>query len=151
MSLLVSLRRFKFSPPANCEVKQTGGSSGVIQTALLKSEIVEGASAGTGNGEVDMLFTPKTGTTLATFEFIGASCILKETKPSVVGSLLALTLTQKAEALAETLDFPAATSEYKVSGGGAGKKAFLTFAGNPATFTGAALACLVSDEKYGAF
>jgi hypothetical protein len=28
---------------------------------------------------------------------------------------------------------------------------FLTFAGNAATFTGAALACLGSGEKYGAF
>jgi hypothetical protein len=141
----------KVDKPANCEVIQLpNGAAGVVQTVPLKSEIVEGASAGLGNGEVDILFTPAAGTTFATFEFIGASCTLKGSVPAVTGSVLALSLPQGTEALTGILDYPAVTSEYK-NQAGAFKKVFLTFAGNAATLTGAALVALVSDEKFGAF
>jgi hypothetical protein len=144
------LESVKVDKPANCEVKQAGGSAGVIQTVSLKSEIVEGASAEKGNGEVDILGTPKTGTTYATFEFIGSSCVLKGTSLAVAGSVLGLALPQKSEVVTGLGDTPAATSEYK-NQAGAFKKAALTFAGNLATLTGASLGTLVSGEKAGAF
>jgi hypothetical protein len=73
--------------PANCGVLQTATTPGTIQTTLLKTEIVEGAPGGVGNGQVEMLFTPKTtGTELwTTFEFTGVSCVAKGGVVPIVG------------------------------------------------------------------
>lgn len=136
--------------PANCGVLQAGGSAGVVQTVPLKTEIVEGAVAGVGNNEVDILFIPKTGTTFATFELTGASCLLKTQIAPVSGSVLALALPQKSEVLKQNLVFEANTKEYHNSAGEF-KKAGLLFAGNTATLEGLVLVILNSDQVFGPF
>jgi hypothetical protein len=119
-------------------------------TRPLKGEIVEGASAGVGNGEVDILFTPETGTTIATFELEGEECLLKGTTLSLTGSYLSLVLPQKTEVLKSTLDNEAVTKEYKNSKGEF-KTVGLVLAGNAATLKGSTLMVLASDEKFGVF
>jgi hypothetical protein len=64
--------------PENCTVVQSG-VTGTVRTTPMKSELVEGAHAGVGNGEVDILVTPKTGETFTTFELGGSECSLKST------------------------------------------------------------------------
>ncbi len=134
--------------PAKCAVENEK-----VTTAALKSEIVEGASSKTGNGEVDILFTPKTGTVFATINFVNKGteeCLLKGQKPAVTGTILALSLPQAAEATNNDLDYEANTKEYKNSAG-AFNTATLKFAGESATLTGLTLVLLVSKEKFGAF
>jgi hypothetical protein len=134
--------------PTNCSV--TGNA---IKSVPLKAEIVEGASEGKGDGEVDLVFasaSAPTNTTLATFEFAGASCVLKGVTPSITGSLLALPLPQKTEVLRQDLDFEAATKEYRTSGNEF-KKAGVVFANSTATLSGLTLMVLTSDEVFGPF
>ncbi len=134
--------------PAKCAVENEK-----VTTAPLKSEIVEGASSKTGNGEVDILFTPKTGTVFATINFVNKGteeCIFKGQKPAFTGSILGLSLPQAAEATNNDLDYEANTKEYKNSAG-AFNTVGLKFEGEPATLTGLTLRLLVSKEKFGAF
>lgn len=139
--------------PANCEAHSAAAPTGIVSTAPLTSEIVEGAPGGTSNGEPLILFKPASSTNevFTEIEFLGASCLIKGQKPSVTGLLLALPLPQEQEEVKGVLDYEATTKEYKVSSGGAAKKAGLTFAGMPATFTGLALVTLTSGEAFGAF
>jgi hypothetical protein len=140
--------------PANCGVLQKGTSLGVVQTATLKTEIVEGTNGeGVGNGLVDILFTPKTtGTELwTTFELTGSSCLFKGTVAPITGLLLALALPERAESATGALDFEASTSkQYKTSTGALGK-ALLAFVGEDASLLGLALVSLTTGEKFGAF
>jgi hypothetical protein len=135
--------------PANCAVAQNG-VAGIIQTTPQKSEIVEGAVGGVGNNEVDILTVPKTGTTYATFEFTGASCIAKGVVASISGSVLGLASPQKTEVLHGDVIGEANTKEYH-NHAGEFKKAGLVFAGSAATITGLGLAILTSDQVFGAF
>src|ERR1700761_8503056 len=67
------LKNVTVDTPANCTVSQ-GSTTGIIKTLPLKTEIVEGASGGTGNGEVELLFAPKEGEEFADFNILGATC-----------------------------------------------------------------------------
>jgi hypothetical protein len=58
-----------------------------MTTVPLAGEIVEGASGATGTGEVYVLFTPKTGTTFATFA-INGSCALSGSETFISGRFL---------------------------------------------------------------
>jgi hypothetical protein len=134
-----------------CEV-----SGKTVTTVPLTGEIVEGASKGVGNGEVDILFRPE-GTANETFTSItfvnkGAeACGINGLTANVVGLVLALALPQGAEAINGDLDYEANTKEYKNSKGEF-KTAGLEFGGKPATLTGLALVTLEGGkEKYGAF
>lgn len=120
------------------------------KSAALKGEIVEGAVGGVGNGEVDVLFAPTTGTTFATFEFSGASCALKGTVAALTGSVLSLVKPQKTEVVKNDLIFEANTKEYH-NRAGEFKTAGLVFAGGAATFSGLSLILLTSGEVFGAF
>jgi hypothetical protein len=60
--------------PANCTEEQSG-VAGTIKTAPLTAEIVEGAVSKVGTNEVEILFTPTTPSTFATFKLTGASCL----------------------------------------------------------------------------
>lgn len=134
--------------PAKCAV-----AGERITTSPVKGEIVEGASSGKGDGEVDVLITPRTGTTFTTVEFVNKGteeCILKGQKPAVTGSKLGLALPQRAETVRGAGDEEASTKEYKNSAG-AFRTVGLTFAGEPATVTGLVLVELVSGEKAGLF
>jgi hypothetical protein len=133
----------------SCTAGQNGGT-GTVQTVLLTTEIVEGAKESAGNGEVDILFTPKTGTTFATFLFAGSPCKLAGAEASVSGSVLGLALPQKIEVLRQNLLFEAVTKEYKNSAG-AFKKAGLILGGEPSTLSGLVLVILNSDAAYGPF
>jgi len=136
---------------AGCSTSQNGVASNSVQTVPLATEIVEGANGTVGTGEVYILFTPKTGTTFATFTFNG-TCTVTGAASFVSGSILGLPLPQKTEVVKQNLVFEAVTKEYKVSPGtGATKTAGLTFAGNPATLTGLVLVLLESGQAYGAF
>jgi len=135
--------------PANCGVAQNG-IAGQVQTVLLKTEIVEGAVASAGNNEVDILFSPKAGTTFATFELTGASCLAKGTIAPVSGTVLALALPQKTEVLRQNLVFEANTKEYH-NHAGEFKKAGLLFGGAAATLEGLVLVILNSDQVFGPF
>jgi hypothetical protein len=141
--------------PANCGVLQTTSAPGVVQTTSLKTEIVEGTNGeGSGNGTVDMLFTPKTtGTEVwTTFEFTGSSCnFFRGTIATITGLLLALALPERAESAKGALDFEASSSkQYKTSAGTLGK-ALLAFAGEDASLLGLALVSLTTGEKFGPF
>jgi hypothetical protein len=133
----------------SCTAGQNGGT-GTVQTVPLKTEIVEGASAERGNGEVDILFTPVSGTTFATFLFSGSPCLVSGATAGVVGSVLGLSLPQGAEVLRQNLVFEAVTKEYKNSAG-AFKKAKLELGGELGTLTGLVLVILNSDAAYGPF
>ena len=135
--------------PANCAILQNG-VAGTVKTTPIKTEIVEGAIAGVGNSEVDILFTPKTGTTFATFEYTGASCGLNGVVAPVTGSVLALALPQKTEVLRQNLVFEANTKEYH-NRAGTFAKAKLELAREPATITGLVLVILNSDQVFGPF
>jgi hypothetical protein len=129
---------------SNCSI----GSS--TKTAALKGEIVEGAVGGVGNGEVDVLFAPTSGTTFATFEFGGSSCVLKGATAGLTGSVLSLVKPQRTEVEKNDLVLEANTKEYH-NRAGEFKKAGLLFAGEAATFNGLSLILLTSGEKFGAF
>jgi hypothetical protein len=135
--------------PANCAVAQNGIAN-QVQTVPLKTEIVEGASAEKGNNEVEILFIPKTGTTFATFELTGASCIAKGVTAPVSGSVLALALPQKTEVLRQNLVFEPKSKEYH-NHAGEFKTAALQFAGAAATLEGLVLVILNSDAVFGPF
>jgi hypothetical protein len=136
--------------PANCGVIQAGGSAGRVQTVPLKTEIVEGATAAAGNNEVEILFIPKTGTTFATFELTGASCLIKGTITPVSGSVLALALPQKTEVLRQNLVFEPKSKEYH-NHAGEFKTAQLLVAGAAATLEGLVLVILNSDAVFAPF
>jgi hypothetical protein len=135
--------------PANCGIAQSG-VAGQIQTVHLKTEIVEGATAGVGTNEVETLFIPKSGTTFATFELTGASCLVKGTVAPVSGSVLALALPQKTEVLRQNLVFEPKSKEYH-NHAGEFKTAGLIFAGAAATLQGLTLVLLNADQVYGPF
>jgi hypothetical protein len=140
--------------PAGCGVLQKATAPGVVQTTLLKTEIVEGTNGeGKGNGSVDILFTPKTTGTevFTTFELTGASCLFKETVAPVTGLVLALALPERAEAVTGALDFEASTSKQYLTSTGVLGKALLGFAGEDASLLGLALVSLTTGEKFGAF
>jgi hypothetical protein len=142
--------------PVNCGVLQAATAPGVVQTTLLKTEIVEGTNGeGKGNSTVDILFTPKpSGTSVelfATFELAGVSCLFKGTVAPVTGLLLALALPERAEAVTGTLDFEASTSKQYLTSAGVLGKALLAFAGEDASLLGSAFVSLTGGEKFGAF
>ncbi len=145
---VLELESVVVSKPAKCAV-----AGEKITTTLVRGEIVEGASGGVGNGEVDVLITPKTGTVFTTFEFVNKGpeeCLLKGNKVAVTGSKLGLALPQREEAVRGAGDEEASTKEYKNSAG-VSKTVGLVFAGEPATITGLVLIELVSGEKGGLF
>jgi hypothetical protein len=140
--------------PANCGLLQTATAPGVVQTTLLKTEIVEGTNGeGKGNGTVDILFTPKTtGTEIfATFELAGTSCLFKGTIAPITGLLLALSLPERAESATGALDFEASTSKQYLTSAGTLGKALFALAGEDASLLGLALVSLTTGEKFGAF
>lgn len=150
---VLELEGVKVARPAGCQVKEEK-----ITMDTLKSEIVESASAGVGSGKSKLLFTPKNGTAWNSPFPIESTptetCVLGGTNVELKGSLLALTGPQKAEEKTEQLIVEETTklsNEYKVSAGGAAKKAALEWAGNPAILTGEAEMELVSKEAFGAF
>jgi hypothetical protein len=127
------------------------GERGRITTVPLKSEIVEGASGAAGNGTVELLSAPLTGTTVAQFEVVG-SCGFSGNEFTVSGSVLAETTPQKAEAKVGANVFEPKTKEYKVAPGtGATKNAGLAAGGSRATLTGELETELVSKEAFGAY
>jgi hypothetical protein len=151
----IELDNAQVAKPANCSVQEVNngpyhGRAEIISTALLTSEIVEGAIERTGNGKVDLLFKPKSGTGVTQFEITGGSCVLKGTVVTITGSVLAEAAPQKAEATTSGLLFEAKTKEYKTAAGSFAK-AGLLFVGGPATLTGEAETELVSHEAFGAF
>jgi hypothetical protein len=93
---------------------------------------------------------PTAGTTFATFEFSGSSCIVKGAVASIAGSILSLVSPQKTEVLKNDLTLEANAKEYH-NQAGAFKTAGLTLAGEPATLSGLFLMSLTSDEVFGAF
>jgi len=125
-----------------------------VQTVPLRTEIVEGASMGAGNNEVDILFEPEGGgTTFATFELsthTGSECKANGSVVAVSGTILALALPQKTEVLRQNLVFEAVTKEYRNSAG-AFKTAGLLFAGKAASLEGLVLVILNSDQAFGPF
>jgi hypothetical protein len=133
-----------------CEV-----SGKTVTTVPLTDEIVEGASKGTGNGEVDILFKPE-GTANEIFAQVtfvskaGETCTINGQTFNATGLVLALALPQGTEAVNGDLDYEANTKEYKNSKGQV-NTAGLVFANNPATLTGLTLVTLEKGEKYGAF
>jgi hypothetical protein len=135
--------------PGGCAVK-----GGQVATVAMKSEIVEGAKEKAGNGEVDILFTPREGETFTEFEFENKgteNCNLTILgKISVTGSILLLGLPQKTEVLRGELDSEAATKEYR-NFKNEFKTAELKVGGGAARVTGLTLRLLISDEKLGAF
>jgi hypothetical protein len=133
----------------SCKLGQNGGT-GTVQTTPLKTEIVEGASAEKGNNEVNILFTPITPTTFATFLFSGSPCILNGSTAAVTGSVVALALPQKTEVLRQNLVFEAVTKEYKNSAG-AFKKAGLILGGETALLSGLVLVVLNNDAIFAPF
>jgi hypothetical protein len=150
---ILELENVTVDRPAKCAV-----SGGKIRTVPLKGEIVEGAKNKEGNGEVDILVSPKAAegggsTLLTTFELVNKGteeCLLKNTVVTASGSLLGHPLPQKTEVLTGGGDEEAPTKEYKNSAG-AFKAAGLLFANNPATIKGLVLVTLASDEKAGVF
>jgi hypothetical protein len=86
--------------PAGCAI-----SGAKITTAPLENEIVEGQ-----NGEVLILFGPKTGTTFSTFKFLdkpGEECVLNGTTTGFTGNILGLPSSQKTEVLRGDIKFEA--------------------------------------------
>jgi hypothetical protein len=137
-------------PLPNCGVTQSGVAN-QVKTIPLKTEIVEGSAAGTGTGEVDVLGTPKAGTTFATFKITG-SCALSGAEVPISGSILGTGSPSKTEVVNGDLTGEARTKGYKVSPGtGTEKTAGLLFAGSAATITGLSLVLLTSGEAYGVF
>jgi hypothetical protein len=136
--------------PARCEA-----SGKTVQTVPLTDEIVEGASKGVGNGEVDILFRPES-TTNEIFVSItyvnkgSEECSVKNQSFPVSGLILALALPKGAEAVNGDLDYEANTKEYRNSKGEF-KTAGLVFGGMPVTLTGLALVTPEKGERYGAF
>jgi hypothetical protein len=128
-------------------------SGNAIKTEPLKAEIVEGASGGVGNNEVDLVFAPEKGATIAKVEFVNngtEECALKNQTFNLAGLFLALSLPQKTEVVRQDLDIEARTKEYKNSKGEL-KTAGLEFGGKPATLTDLVLVLLTSGEKFGPF
>jgi hypothetical protein len=126
-----------------------------ITTVPLTSEIVEGASKGVGNGEVDVLSKPQSTNNeiLTSFTFVnkGAeACSINGQTFNVTGLLLGLPLPQGTEVVKGAGDEEAVTKEYKNSKGEF-KTAGLEFAGKPATLTGLVLVLLTTGEKGGVF
>jgi hypothetical protein len=133
----------------SCSVTQSE-TTGRVQTAPLKIEIVEGAVALAGRNEVDILFIPENGTLLATFQFAGSSCPIKSTKVSLSGTILGLALPQKIEALRQNVVFEATSKEYR-NHAGEFVATGLNIAGSPASLEGLALVALTADQVFGPF
>jgi hypothetical protein len=134
-----------------CEV-----SGKTVQTVPITDEIVEGASAGKGNGQVDILFRPESTTNKETFApvtFVNKGteeCAVKNQTFNVTGLILALSLPEGAEAVNGDLDYEANTKEYRNSKNEF-KTAGLQLNSLAATLTGLTLVTLEKGEKYGAF
>jgi hypothetical protein len=140
--------------PAGCLVEsETTGTQGLVQTRILKTEIVESQSS----GEPLILFSPKTGNTWLELRFLNRGT---ETCPAaftanlvpLTGSVLAEPLPQLTEVLTGDLDFEAPTKNFLLSTGGSLQTAGLSIGGNPATVNGLILVLLTeAHEKFGAF
>jgi hypothetical protein len=149
----LELEGVKVTNFAGCAVKEIEGgkAEGKLTTRPLRTEIVQGAVGGVGNGKVDLLFTPKTEkNALIEFEFTG-SCAIKGLIGKVNGSVLAEVSPQKTEAKIGDLIFEAKTKEYQVSDGVFHKAGLYYVAEEPETLTGEAEMELVSKEAFGAF
>lgn len=133
----------KVDNPANCDVADES-----ITTNALRSEIVEAAPGAAGDNEPVLLFEPAEGGTFAEFEFLGATCPVNDVTAAITGDVLGLPSPPKTEVVRGDLIFEAITKEYKVSAGGAAKKAGLVFAGNPMTLTGLTLMVLNSSQAF---
>jgi len=145
---------FTADPPLQKCAVETGGianpTPGVIETALLKTEIVEGE-----NGEVLILFTPKVaGSAFFTLKFLNKSateeCALNGAEAEVKGSFLGLPLPQRTEVLRQNLVFEAAEHNFFLSSG-ALDTAGITFGTQALTLTGLTLVLLTNDAVFGPF
>ena len=139
-------------PPLQKCVVETGGiptpTQGVVETKLLKGEIVEGE-----NGEVLILFTPKEGSTFVELKFLNKGteeCAANGASAEVTGSILGLLSPQRTEVLRGDLTFEAAEHNFFLASGTL-NTAGLTFGAEAATLTGLALVLLTSDAIAGAF
>lgn len=136
--------------PKGCSVESLPSPvTGTVKTKLLKSEIVEGK-----NGEVLILYTPKKeGEPIATLLFLkngSETCSAANFSAEVTGSILGLSLPQKAEVLRQVINFPSKEDLFLAAAcppetGG------LHFAGSAATLTGLTLFVLASDAVFGPF
>ena len=139
-------------PPLQKCVAETGGipnpTPGIIETKLLKTEIVEGQ-----NGEVLILFTPKEGATFVEIKFLNKGteeCAANGASAAVTGSILGLPLPQRTEVLRQNLVFEAAEHNFFLSSG-ALNTAGLKFGTEVATLTGLTLVLLTNDAVFGPF
>lgn len=129
------LEEVKVSKPSKCTIK-----GGKIETKTLKTEIVEGV----GKASVaDILYTPKSGSTMAEFTL---ECG-KATSVTLTGSVLAEPSPQGEEATTNKLTFEAASKEYANSKGEKGK-AGLEINSASATLTGEATMELNTKESF---
>lgn len=131
-----------------CTVQKPSGCKvvgGTIKTNPLIDEIVEGAGSGAGN--VYILFKPASGETFAEPKLEGG---LLCQSLAVKGTVLAEANPQKTEVETGVLKFEAASKEYK-NFAGETKKAGTTVGGNASTVTGEVETKLSPVEKFGAF
>jgi hypothetical protein len=132
--------------PSNCLVESLPNPVGdVISTRPSTSQVVQSHS-----GEPLLLLTPAVGDVLAELRFLnapGKTCALNLQEVKLIGSTLALPLNPRQ---IEDVHFVSSTTFLLSSGGGA-QSAGLTFGGEPASLTGAALIKLTSGEELGVF
>lgn len=138
-------------PPLSGCTAETGGIPnpvpGVVATAALKNEIVEGQ-----NGEVLIRYVPKAaGGAFTTIKFLGASCAANGVEGEVTGGILGLPLPQRTSVLRQNLVFPSIEQLFLLASGGGRESTSLSFGGNQATLTGLTLIVLNSDAAWGPF
>jgi hypothetical protein len=154
-SEIVVFENVTVDPPLAACTAETGGianpTPGIVETNLLKSEIVEGQTS----KEPLILFSPKVvGGSFVEIKFLNKgteTCPVAGAVGAVTGNILAQPLPALAETLNGDLDFEAPSNQFLLSSGGAVETAGLSFAGAAATLTGLLLNVLTTDEKYGAF
>jgi hypothetical protein len=154
----LELEGVKVVHPLGCGVKEIerygGKAAEKLTTFGLKTEVVEGAEGGAGDGKADLLFTGEGKEAIwSIFEFTGATCKIANLTGEISGSLLSETLPQRIEATTEGLVFEPRTlggNEYRELSGGV-HTAGLAYAGGTETVTGEAELELVSKELFGAF
>jgi hypothetical protein len=135
-------------PIAGCTVESLPNPvAGTVRTSLLKTEIVEGE-----NGEVLILFTPKTGafTTLLLLKKGTEACTPANIPTNVEGNILGLPLPQRTSVLRQNIVFPSKESNFFLVNGTLDTSG-LKFGVEPATLQGLTLVVLNSDLPWGPF
>jgi hypothetical protein len=138
----LTFEKITVKKPAKCAL-----NGGTLTFNSIKTTIVEGAGAGSGDGKALILLQPKTGSLFASYELEGSECPEAGSYLDMTGSILAEGT--QSEASPQTLTVLPLGSEY-IPHGGTATKAELEIGAEPVTLEGLSEEKLATESPFAA-